>query len=275
MKIWIITSSSDNLYLFRFLHEYNFSYHIWYDQEGWHRWDKAVDFVQKRIEQWFDALIEQWIQKCILPASWELVFLGIEKYKKYILPLFSTYIIEQVLPSSRVGKLWFIWDWCDIQNQDALKILCAQYQCTENQKNTKIFHQPFVYWSKQTSLRKYFLISLGRKDWMMHNVVKHDLRYFTDAWVDTLIPLNYGYFAYDSTIAKFFRTKKCRWHRLTKIAWVYNALVKEYKEDTYAVTISYTGVLDQLTSEKKWVWLLDKGKQYPIIYKSSRIFSIL
>jgi hypothetical protein len=260
MKIGILTSSPDMLYLFRAFTKYNFLYHIWYDQEGGHRWDKAPEFVQKRIELWLDYLIGQWAQQCILPPTRELIFLSIEKYKKYIMPLFSTYVIEHCLPGSRMGKLWFIGDWSDLQNQDALKTLCAAYQLNDNQKSIKKFHQPFAYWSKDTSLRKHFLVSLGWKDRMMHNVVKHDLRYFTDAGIDTLIPLNYGYFAYDVTIAKFFLTKKCRRHRLEKIASTFGKLSSEYDQETYSVTMSYTGTIEHLTSEKKRIWLLERGK---------------
>lgn len=271
MKIWILTSSPDNLYLFHFLHEYNFSYHIWYDQEWWHRGDKTPEFVQKRIEWGLDHLIAQWVDKCILPPSRELVFLSTEKYKNYVFPLFSDYISQQVLPWSRIGKIGLVGDWSDLQwaNQDALKKLCANYTLNDKQQNIKWFHQPLAYWSKQTPLRKHFLVSLGRKDRMMHNVVKHDLRYFTDAWVDTLIPLNYGYFAYDVTIAKFFLKKKCRWHGIKKLATVFASLVKEYKQTDYAVSISHTGTLAQLQAEKKWMWLLEKGKSVEIIIESN------
>ena len=113
-------------------------------------------------------------------------------------------------------------------------------------------------------MRKHFLVSLGRKNWMMHNVVKNDLNFFTDAGVDTLIPLNYGYFAYDVTISKFFRTKKCNRHRIEKIAAIFATLTKEYEKDTYSVTISHTGTLAHLQAEKKWMWMLQKGKNVVI-----------
>lgn len=220
--------------------------------------------MQKRIESGIDHLVGQWVTKCILPPSRELVFLSIEKYKNYILPLFSTFLTQQILPSSRVGKIGLLGDYADLEKQQALKDICARYTLSEKQQSTKWFQQPFAYWAKQVPMRKYFLVSLGRKDWMMHNVVKNDLNYFTDAWIDTLVPLNYGYFAYDVTIAKFFRTKKCNWHRLEKIAAVFADLTKEYEKDTYSVTISYTGTLVHLKAEKKWMWMLQKGKNISI-----------
>lgn len=267
MKIWILTSSPDNLYLFRFLNEYNFSYYIWYDQEWWHRWDKTTDFVQKRIEMGLDHLIEQWVTKCVLPPSRELVFLGIKKYKDYILPLFSTFLAQQILPWSRIGKIGLLGDYADLEYQHVIKNLIWWYTLSEKQQKTKNFHTPYAYWSKQTPLRKHFLVSLGRKDRMMHNVIKRDLNYFADAWVDSLIPLNYWYFAYDVTISKFFRTKKCRWHRLEKLAAQFAELTHEYEQDTYSVTILYTGTLAHLQAEKKWMWMLQKGKQVELLYK--------
>lgn len=271
MKIWLLTSSPDILYLFRFLQNYNFSYHVWYDQEWWHRWEKSVEFVQKRIEQWLDALIEQWVEKCILPPSWELMFLADEMYKKYhdyILPVFSTYLMEYVLPSSRIGKIGFMGDRSDLQQQDIFKKFCHTYSLRNHQQTTKKFHTPFAFWWKEISMRKHFLTWLGRKNWMMHNVIKHDVRYFLDAWVDTLIPLNYWYFAFDVTISKMLRAKKCRWHRLEVVQSIFDSFVKGDNTENslwnYTVSITHTGDLHELTSSKKWMWLLQKGKEISV-----------
>lgn len=261
MKIWLITSSLDNLYLFRFLNEYNFSYHIYYDQEGGHRWDKTPAFVEQRIRQWLDYLLSQWIEKCILPPIWELVFLKIEKYQQYIIPLFSSFVLEQVLPWSRIGKIWLLGDWSDLQHQQLLKDLCITYVLNDNQQSTKNFHQPLQYWSKELPLRKYFMVLLSQKNWMIHNVVKHDMRYFLDAWVDTLIPCNYWYFAFDVTLAKYVHTKKCRWYKLEKIACLFANIAKNFEQKTYSVTIHHTGTIAHLQAEKKWMWILQKGKQ--------------
>lgn len=266
MKIWLLTSSPDNLYLFRFLNEYNFSYHIWYDQECAHRWDKTPLFVEQRIIQWLDYLISQGVEKCILPPIWELVFLKIEKYQKYIMPLFSQVLVDAILPKSRVGKIWFIGDWSDLQNQASVQSYINAYVLTDNQKSTKKFNHPFVFWSKETPLWKHFLIWLEWKNWMMHNVIKHDLRYFLDAWIDTLLPLNYWYLAYDTTITKYLRTKKCHRSTLTNVRSTYDALTKEYTQDVYSVSIIHTGTLAHLQAEKKWMWLLQKGKQVDITF---------
>jgi hypothetical protein len=98
-----------------------------------------------------------------------------------------------------------------------LKNLEKKYNLTENQKLTRKFHSPFCYRSKEVNLRKSFLLNLSYSDFMVNKTVKFDLRYFKDAMVDTVLPLNYGYFAYEKTISKFFNFKKIRFHKLEKL----------------------------------------------------------
>ena len=85
------------------------------------------------------------------------------------------------------------------------------------QKSIRKFHFPFSRWAKEVPLRKYFLAKLSFSSMMVNRVVKEDLKYFKDAMVDTLIPLNYGYFNYQNTITKFLNFKKIRFHKLEKI----------------------------------------------------------
>ena len=266
-KIAIITSHIEHLYLFRILQQYNFAYHIYYDQE-WGDWfEKPVAYVEKRVQALCDRAIADGAKKLILPSMLELQFMENTKYAPYILPLFSRYVTEYCVPYSLVGKIWFLGDWFDAKHQFLVEKLCATVQKTPAQTRTKAFHTPFAYWFKQVSMRKHFLVQLGWKDWMMHNVVKHDLRYFCDAGVDTIIPLHYGYHAYDVTIAKFIRTKKMRWHSLDTVNMIFASLVKEHipvTDNWYNVKISYTGTLDHLTAEKKWLWLLQKGTNIDI-----------
>ncbi|MBU0626154.1 hypothetical protein KKH82_01690 [Patescibacteria group bacterium] len=56
---------------------------------------------------------------------------------------------------------------------------------------------------------------------MVNKIIKHDMRYFKDALVDTIIPLNYGYFHYQNTLSKFFNFKKIRFHKLQKVEDVF------------------------------------------------------
>ncbi|MEI6672958.1 MAG: hypothetical protein WCL02_06625 [bacterium] len=62
---------------------------------------------------------------------------------------------------------------------------------SDNQKAIKKFHFPFVYRVKETSLWKYYLTTLSYSHILINKIIKFDLRYFKDAMVDTLLPLNY------------------------------------------------------------------------------------
>lgn len=266
MKIWIIGSSVDILILFRFLNKHKFVYTYFFDQEWWDRSEKNSDFVLQRVERILEISKERWIDTVILPPLIELYFLQHEKWKDYIFPLFKNYLLEECLPFSRVWKIGIIGDYFDLQKQQLLKDLCHIYELTDIQKAIKKFHKPFAFRSKQVRMWKYFLAQLGWKNWMMHNVIKRDLRSIIDAWVDTIIPCNYWYFAYDVTIHKLIRTKKMRRYWLDTLEKVFNNVYTRYdinSEDTkeYQINIVYTWHLDFLLNEKKLVWLLQRGKK--------------
>ena len=68
------------------------------------------------------------------------------------------------------------------------------------------------FWSKDTRIFSHLLQKLARKSLLVNTVIKQDLRYFKDAAVDTLIPLNYSYFLAERTISKFLNFRKIRFH---------------------------------------------------------------
>lgn len=75
--------------------------------------------------------------------------------------------------------------------QSLLQDLAKTYMLADNQKNIKKFHFPFVFRLKETSLWKYYFTSLSYSHILVNKIIKFDLRYFKDAAVDTVIPLNY------------------------------------------------------------------------------------
>jgi hypothetical protein len=113
-------------------------------------------------------------------------------------------------------------DFADVEMAEkTMKALEKEYKLTESQKTIKKFHKPFAYRVKETPLRKYYLIGMSYSNILINKIIKFDLRYFKDAMVDTVIPLNYGYFNYQNTITKFLNFKKIRFHKLEKLEEIF------------------------------------------------------
>ncbi|MEI7478300.1 MAG: hypothetical protein WCJ81_07635 [bacterium] len=96
----------------------------------------------------------------IVPPTIECLLLEDAQYKDIILPLFTTYVKQQCLPFSRVGKIGFCGDRLDIQSKNEIEKLCSSHTLTEVQAKTQSFQNPLAYWFKETPMRKYFLTSL-------------------------------------------------------------------------------------------------------------------
>jgi len=101
--------------------------------------------------------------------------------------------------------------------ESIMKGLEKEYVLTDVQKVIKKFQKPFVHRVKETTLWKYYLIGMSYSNILVNKIIKFDLRYFKDAMVDTVVPLNYGYFNYQNTISKYLNFKKIRFHKLEKL----------------------------------------------------------
>jgi len=216
---------------------------VYYDFFHWPYGDKTFDQTLVCVEKGIDYLSKQGVDYIIIPPVYELYIMQNSEFKiqkKNILPLFSTYLLEHCFKYSLVGKLGLFGDFADVeQAQLLMKKLAKEYTLTPNQKTIKKFHFPFVYRTKETPLWKYYLMSLSYSNILVNKIIKFDLRYFKDAMVDTLIPLNYGYFHYQMTISKFLNFKKIRFHTLKKVEDVFTSFkLKESK--IYSMKIAYT-----------------------------------
>jgi len=158
--------------------------------------------------------------------------------------LFTTYLLEYCFAYSLTGKIGLLGDFADMEKaQSLLQHFEKYYTLSSHQKTTKRFHSPFVYWTKEVPLRKYYLTDLSYSHILVNKIIKFDLRYFKDAMVDTLIPFNYGYFHYQSTITKFLNFKKIRFYKIECIEHIFQGLMmaEEGQEKTiYSVTVAYT-----------------------------------
>lgn len=261
MKLGLITSGADSLALFKFLSKYDNEYIIYFDQQNWPYGDKDFDFALTQVKQWINYLKSQWVEKVIVPPVYELAL----REEDIVLPLFQSYLNEYCFPYSLVGKIWLFGDYADIQvAQNILTDYTKGYQLTENQQSIKKFNLPFKWRGKEMQMWKYFLGNLSYSNFMVNKVIKFDLRYFKDANIDTIIPLNYGYFNYQNTISKYFNFNKMRFHKIDKLEEWFNSLIQS--GDTYNVSVHYTWHTKFLEREKKIIWLLQRGKSVEIDY---------
>lgn len=264
MKIWIITSWSETLSLFKFLSKYTHDYVVYYDFLHWPYGDKTFEQSLAYVEQWIDFLMKQGVETVIVPPIYELSLLE-KKTKVPLLPLFKNYLFDYCFTYSLVGKLGLFWDFADMQvAQTLFKDIAKTYSLVANQQSIKKFHFPFVYRAKETPLWKYYLTSLSYSNILVNKIIKFDLRYFKDAMVDTIVPLNYWYFHYQTTITKFLNFKKIRFHGLQNLEKTFDSL--NLKQSTiYSVKIAYTWNNDFLLREKRLIWLLQRGKSTDIV----------
>jgi hypothetical protein len=122
--------------------------------------------------------------------------------------------------------------------QDLVYNLSKDYKLTDNQSKIKKFHFPFKFWLKEVQMWKYFARKLSFSSLMVNKIIKFDLRYFKDANVDSLIPLNYEYFNYQNTIFKFFNYKKQKFHKFENLEIIFVGF--EIKNsDKYSVELYY------------------------------------
>lgn len=278
MKIGIVGSGADMLSIFKFLNKYDHDYVVYFDDLLRPYGDKPATLVQAVIADAIQVLRDRGCEQIILPPVRELAF----REQKNIMPLFQTYVLDYVFHYSLVGKIGLMGDWSDTQVAQLLfDTFAKEYSLTDNQKNTAKFQQPFSRWVKEVPMRKYFLTTISYSDPLVNRVVKHDLRYFKDAGVDTIIPLNYWYFNYQNTISKFCNYKKCRFHKVEKLeqcfiksSWSIAKDLGDFKDssakpqnDDYNITILYTGQKELLERHKKIMRLLQRGKGVAVVWE--------
>lgn len=274
MKIGIIGSGFEMFPLMEVLNQYEHDYHIFCDWQMRPWGDKSPELRKKRCEQAMDYLADK-VDAFILPPLLELE-LGDTYKKKPILSLFQTYLREHALKYSIVGKLGLLCEHADMeQSEKLLKEVTKWYKPTEHQQAlAKKFNSSFPTWKKDVRMRTYFLTTYGSREPMVNTTIKHDLRYFHDAAVDTLIPLSRGFMFYQRLISQKTNRKKIRFHGLDAVAISFEKLVWEsdFKPSkAYSVTIHCTDTTDVLLAEKKWQWILWKGKTTKIDIESVKM----
>ncbi len=264
----IISSWTENLNIVKLCQQLSIDYTILLDSLFWPYQDKENTFLEGRIIKIMKYMSTQWATHFILPPALELSLLN-KSSTFNILPLFKNYLIH-CLNHSLVGKIGFVGWYSDISQMESLfETMSKEYRLTENQSNTKRFKLSKR--TKDTSMRSYFTRLFSSRDMMINKIIKTDLRYFKNANVDTIIPLEYSYFNYQKTITSFFNPKKQRFHKREIVENIFKNIVGQNKKLTTnnpdQITIYHTGSLHLISENKKWERLLSQGKQQTIEYK--------
>ena len=269
MKIALISSGIDSLALFKFLHRYDHHFLIYFDSLNAPYGEKSLKAWLSFAKTWVARAKDQGAEAIILPPVLELAYLNEQwvskEDKNLILPLFSQYLLEEVFPYSLVGKIGIFGEGETLpEAQKLINQVSTSFSLTDNQKNIKKFAFPFHFWGKDTRIFSHLLEKLARKSLLVNTVIKQDLRYFKDAAVDTVIPLNYSYFLAERTIKKFFNFRKIRFHGLNKLEKSFKNLTQNIQSSPYQVKIHTTDSVLPLTSSKKMLRLIQRGQSIEI-----------
>ena len=264
MKIGIISSWIDTLALFQFFVRYDNEYLVYCDQTNFPYWEKSLDYVSECIEKAVEFLTKKWAEIIVVDPIYELYLKHLDKKFK-VLPLFQKYLHEYAFKHSLVGKFWILSDfWSFWKVQELFEKEEKDYKPTDEQKSIKIFSCPFHYWVKSTGSRVYNINDLWVHNPYLIRTMKNDLRYFKDAYVDTILPMHYHYFRMQRALKSFFNFHKIRIHDFSVIEECFNKLV-EKSEWKYWVSIWINQSSEFLTRNKQLVWLMQRGKSVKII----------
>ena len=254
MKIWIISSGIESLILFKILNKFEFEYIVYLDQNNFPYGDKDFEYSLSNIQKWIEILKSNWAEIIICPPVYESHLSN----EKAVLPLFGFYLLN-CLQKSLVWKIGFAWDLADMQVwQTKFEQMTSNFILNQNQQKIKDFHFPFAVWNKETTLWKYFIQKLWFRDWMVRKTIKTDLKYFKDAWIDTFIPLNYWYFAFEKIIKSAFNWNKTRFHWLETISKSFEALTSSLPKTKYNIEILVNWTDSFLTTQNKFMDMLSR-----------------
>ena len=265
MNIGIVSSWTDTLALFKFLTRYNNEYLVYCDQTNFPYEEKSLDYVLEHIERAWEFLITKWAEVIILDPVYELAlkYLGKEISFK-IMPLFQKYLHEYAFKYSLVGKIWILSDfWVNWRVQGFFEKEEESYAPTDDQKSIKKFSYPFHYWVRSASSWVYNINDLWVHNPYLIRTMKNDLRFFKDAYVDTILPMHYHYFIMQRTIKSFFNSNNIKFHDLSVVEDCFkNIAVGNGWKYGVGVWINQPSMF--LNRSKQLIWLLQRGKSVNI-----------
>lgn len=258
MKIGVIGSWYDMLALWKLLnvfdHEYTFF--VDYAHRPWS--ERTVDDVVSWIHTTIDAWKKQGIQHFIVPPVYEHFFTqdwALESSCS-VLPVYKLFVLKS-LQSSRVGKVWLVTTTDTLYAQGVFAGYSKSYSLTVAQQATRRFHVPFAVWAKKIRMLTFFPLRYAKSDRMVRKSIKHDLRYFRDADVDVIIPMDWSMLYYEKIITHTLNHRRYRVCGSSLVASVLQELLST-NQAQYACTISSSQKNPPFVDEKKWMLLLSR-----------------
>ena len=265
MKIGIISSWTETLSLFQFLTRYDHEYLVYCDQTNFPYREKSLEYVLDCIEKAGEFLTQKWAEIIIVDPVYELALKYSDKKLWFkVLPLFQKYLHEYAFKHSLVGKIWILSDFWNSENvQEFLEKEEKIYAPTDEQKLIKKFSYPFHFRVKSASSWVANISDLWVHNPYLIRTMKNDLRYFKDAYVDTVLPMHYHYFRMQRAIKSFFNFHKIRFHDLSVVENCFNNLVKK-SDWKYWVNVWINQPSEFLTRNKQLMRLMQRGKNVKV-----------
>lgn len=267
MRIWIVWSGYEVALLASWLPE-QVAVDCCIDRSMWPWTSKWAGDILLRSKACIEHLTRCGVEAIIVPPLVESI---LKKQYQTILPIFELYVQQVVLPASRVGKIGVM----SVHGTEGamllkqhLKDICGWYTCTEVQQTTKVFDTRFPSRTKDVAHRNLHLPYASTHSRMMRNLLKHDLRYFKDVDVDTLLPGDRGLMYWEKMIR----------HRLwSRMKYHGSAVLRKLLAQvcpvlegwpSLSVTVHTTADCSTLLDNKKRKQLLDRwGKRELIIQR--------
>ncbi len=243
MKLGIFSSWLENLSLLKILKQYNVDLIVYINQDAWPIEDKTLEFQEKYVKQAIEKLQKEWAEKIILHPIWELKY----QNKDFVFPLYKK-LIDQTLKYSIVGKIGLFGNTLDLDEVEKFLLeYVKNYHPTPRQEKIKKF-DCCKFYKKEISVWKYNTVVLWKRNWMLRKLIKTDLRYFFDCWVDSILPTTYDIFHFEHII----KQKKKKLHFQEMKSWEFLDKMLPPKENKYSLKLITQGNVDMFLKHKKW-----------------------
>lgn len=244
MKIGILIDHISSLYCWQWINHSDHEYIIYRDQIHQHSADIGLWHHYQIMKQWIDYLISQQVDHIICPPVIEWYFWS--TYPQ-ISTIFRDYITH-TLQYSIVGKIWFIGNQTQCQSINLLwSDINIQHIPTAHQTHNRHYHSDLPIWTSITPHLHHWLADHNPKHYICNHIIKQCIRPLKDAAVDTIVWLDWSYYACDVAISH--QCNHIRWHKSNILRTIWD--MYDFTPSTYAVSIHHNGNITSIQQNKK------------------------